>query len=135
MTTKIYIIGNIFKNNQILLRKKFVGSLPYTETWYSFGVEFVADQNPIETFITYMSDTFEINTNLKEALPWSNEVKIDHDGLEKSFIYLQATFEHLTGDPKLPDGHEKIEFIDIDKLADLDIVPPTLQVLDSLNLV
>ena len=51
---KVYIIGNIFKGDKVLLRKKFPGSKPYIETWYSFGVEFIPDQDPYETFLKYI---------------------------------------------------------------------------------
>ncbi len=63
MITKTLIIGNILKGNFVLMRKKFVGSEPYQETWYSFGVEFVPGEDPGETFKKYIKSIAGVNVS------------------------------------------------------------------------
>ena len=53
---KILIIGDIKKDNTILMRKKFAGSKPYIETWYSFGTEFIFGKDPLVTFRDFIKN-------------------------------------------------------------------------------
>ncbi|GAB4143559.1 MAG: hypothetical protein OHK0017_01080 [Patescibacteria group bacterium] len=135
LPSKIMLIGNILKGGSLLLRKKFAGSPPYNETWYSFGVEFNPDQEPVTQFQKYIETFIGLNCRLNQVLPWSNEVKEDHDGVEKHFIYLQMLFEYLDGEPILPEGHEKIEFISLNNLSEIDLVPPTRENLIRIGLI
>jgi hypothetical protein len=104
-------------------------------SWYSFGKELVPDNDPIKYFVEYIKKELDIQIILKDILPWSDEIKADHDEVQKHFIYLQATFEYVNGEPKLPENHEKIKFINFSVLKNIDIVPPTIKVLKSLHLI
>lgn len=126
MPTKVLIIGNILKGNSVLMRKKFAGSEPYQETWYSFGAEFVPGEDPGETFKKYIKGLAGVDVSPVRNFFWDTETKKDHDGIEKQFIYLDLECEYVSGEPIIPEGHEKIEWIPIEKLSELDVVPPSV---------
>ncbi len=126
MSTKILIIGNIIKGNSVLMRKKFAGSEPYQETWYSFGAEFVPGEDPGETFKKYIKGLAGVDVSPVRNFFWDTETKNDHDGIEKQFIYLDLECEYVSGEPITPVGHEKIEWIPIENLSAIDVVPPSV---------
>ncbi len=130
---KVLIIANIKKGDAILMRKKFAGSKPYTETWYSFGCDFVLGQEPMSTFVTFIKNFIGIDVSPIKSLTWDSETKEDSDGIYKQFIYLDAEFEYVSGDIKVPEGLEKVEWVSINQLKNLDIVPPSVKLLKKLQ--
>jgi hypothetical protein len=133
MPTKILIIGNILKGSSVLMRKKFAGSEPYEETWYSFGAEFVPGEDPGETFKKYIKSFAGVDVSPVRNFFWDTETKKDHDGIKKQFIYLDLECEYISGEPTIPQGHEKIEWIPIEKLPSIDVVPPSVIVFKKLE--
>jgi len=133
MAIKILIIGNILKGNSVLMRKKFAGSEPYLETWYSFGSEFVPGEDPGESFKKYIKVFAGIDISPVQNFFWDTEVKKDHDGIEKQFVYLDLECKYISGEPVIPKGHEKIEWIPIETLSKIDVVPPSVAMFQKLG--
>ncbi|MEX2411168.1 MAG: NUDIX domain-containing protein [Candidatus Paceibacterota bacterium] len=125
METKILIIAVIRKGNKVLFRKKPEGSLPYNETWYLFGEELVGDSKPEEIIKNKVKKQTGIDIKLIDRLGWDTEIKTDHDGKEKLFIYLDALCDYVSGKLELSEGIEKLEWIHINDLDDYDLVPPS----------
>lgn len=133
MQTKILIIGNIKKGNSILMRKKFAGSGPYKETWYSFGSEFIAGEDPSQTFKKYVKNFVGIEITPIRYFFWDTEIKKDHDGTEKQFIYLDLECEYASGEPLVPEDLEKVEWVPIEKLNTIDVVLPSVEMFQRLG--
>lgn len=127
MQTVILIIGVVKRGDAVLLRKKPAGSKPYNETWYSFGTEFVPGQEPTRTFIDYIKNYIGITVTASKKLGWDTEVKADRDNIIKQYVYLNFEFMYESGKLELPDGLEKVEFVPLDQLAKLDLVPPSVK--------
>ncbi|TAK57412.1 hypothetical protein EPO17_02020 [Patescibacteria group bacterium] len=123
---KILIVGNIKKGDSILMRKKFAGSKPYLETWYSFGTEFIPGQDPRDTFVGYIQGFVGVIIRPTKRVFWDTEIKEDHDGITKQFVYLDLELEYVSGEPFVPEGLEKVEWILIANLSKLDVVPPSV---------
>ena len=130
---KVLIIGNIKKGDAILMRKKFAGSKPYIETWYSFGCDFVSGEEPMTTFVNFIKTFVGINVAPVKYLFWDFETKEDIDGVLKQFIYLDAEFEYVSGEVMVLEGLEKVEWITISQLQNLDIVPPSVKLFKKLQ--
>jgi len=135
MLNKILIIGVIKKDNTILMRKKFPGSQPYKETWYSFGCEFVPGEAPEDTFQKYIKNLLSIDISPLRQLSWDTEKKSDYDGIEKQFIYLELEFSYVSGQHIVPSEFEDVQWIALEKLKDLDVVPPSVQLFKRLGYV
>lgn len=133
LPTKTLIIGVIKKDDSILLRKKFKGSKPYTETWYSFGTEYNPDETPADTFIQYIKETVGIDVRPTAELSQSTETKPDPDGIQKQFIYLNLECEYISGDISIPPDLETVAWIPLQQLAEIDIVPPSVALFKRLG--
>jgi hypothetical protein len=134
LPVKIFIVGNIKKGNSVLWRKKFAGSTPYSETWYSFGCEFVPGADPAQTFIDYIRGYLNIEISVSRHLSWDTEMKNDPDGEPKQFIHLELGCDYVSGEPVVPEGLEKVEFVAVEDLPKIDIVPPSLKMFRRLGI-
>ena len=130
---KVLVIANIKKGDAILMRKKFAGSKPYTETWYSFGCDFVSGQEPMSTFVTFIKGFVGLDVTPIKSLSWDSETKDDTDGVYKQFVYLDAEFEYVSGEITIPEGLEKVEWVPVNQLQTLDIVPPSVKLFKKLG--
>lgn len=127
MKIKILSIGVVKKDNDILFRKKPDGSLPYKETWYIFGGEVgTTEIDPDQALILQVKEQAGITISIIDRIGWDTEIKKDHDGEEKLFIYLDSLCSYVSGELKLGTGIEKLEWVPIDQLSKYDIVPPSV---------
>ncbi len=125
MELKILIIAIVQKGNQVLLRKKPDGSPPYKETWYLFGGELNPSSDPEKTLRETLKRQAGINVRVGKKLGWDTETKKDHDGTEKVFVYLYTFCEYIDGRLLPSPGIEKIEWADIEKISEYDLIPPS----------
>ncbi len=134
MQTKILIIALIEHNGKILLRKKPDGAPPYKETWYLFGVEINnGDQNFEELLNKQIHEQTGINISIIERLSWDTEIKNDHDGEEKLFVYLDCKCIYLNGELTPGKGIEKLEWVSKENLSSYDLVPPSKKLFSKLG--
>ncbi len=125
MELKVLVVGVIKKDNQILLRKKPDGSPPYKETWYLFSGELKNDEIPEIVIKEAVKKHTGINIRMVKPINWDTEIKEDLDGVIKNFVYLDVECDYIDGELQKGEGIEKLEWVDIDKLAQYDIVPPS----------
>lgn len=131
---KELIIAVIEKNGSVLMRKKPAGSHPYKETWYSFGCERISAQDDPTTLKNYLKAELEIDVEVdNKRIPFGTEMKEDHDGITKNFIYVNLLCRYLGGTPKIPKGAEKVEWIPKEKLGEYDMIPPSVKLFKSLG--
>lgn len=133
MPIKLLIIGVIKRDDSILMRKKFAGSAPYDETWYSFGCDFISGVNPAITFAEYVRSFVGVTVAVQDHLSWDTEVKEDYDGVMKQFIYLNIECAYVSGDIVVPESLEKVEWVSLQNLENLDIVPPSIALFKKLG--
>ncbi len=133
MKTKILVIGVVRKGEEILLRKKPEGSLPYKETWYLFGGELTGDSIPEKAIQDQLEKQAGIKIKMIEQLSWDAEVKKDHDGERKLFVYLDCLCEYVSGKLKAAEGIERLKWVDTKELSKYDHVPPSRKLLKKLG--
>jgi hypothetical protein len=132
--SKKLLIVVIQNGDKILMRKKPEGSLPYKETWYLFGCEAKPDQEDSLTLTRYAKEDLGIDIHSIVPIGEDSEVKQDHDGLVKKFIYINFDSLYRGGIPKVPMGAERVEWIAKDKLREYDIVPPSVKLFKKMGL-
>jgi len=134
LQTKELIIAVVDNDDAILMRKKPLGSLPYTETWYLFGCERIQSQDDIKTMKEYLKSVVGIDVDIETgSISSERETKQDHDGVTKIFAYTNLLCHYLGGAPRVPSGALKIEWIPKDKLAEYDLVPPSVKLLKTMG--
>lgn len=117
----------------MLMRKKPDGSPPYPQTWYLFGAEATPDKLPDEALKEHVKKQVGIDIRIDKKFSWDTEVKQDLDGVEKFFVYLDVLCEYKNGEPTLTPGIEKLEWVEIARLSEYDIVPPSVEVFRKLG--
>lgn len=134
LTEKTLIIAVIENDDAILMRKKPFGSEPYKETWYLFGCELISDQDNSTTLKNYLKTEFGVDVEVNgEQISFANEVKMDHDGIEKFFTYINMQCRYLGGTLVVPKGLERVDWVPKEKLANYDLVPPSVLLLKKLG--
>ena len=133
MQTKVLVVGIVKKDDAILMRKKPEGSLPYKETWYLFGGEVTSEVSPDKAIIDEVFVKAGVNVAVKNKIAWDTEIKHDLDDIEKFFVYLDVECEYVSGDIKVGEGIEKIEWVKPEDLPSYDIVPPSRILFEKLG--
>lgn len=133
LSMKTLLMAVIEKDAAILMRKKPAGSPPYHEMWYLFGCEKDLMKDDTETLAEYLFNTLGIVVNNFLEIGQDGEVKEDHDGIVKQFVYINFTCIYQEGEIKIPEGIEKVSWIPKTELAQYDIVPPTVILLKELQ--
>jgi len=133
---KELIIAVVEKDDAILMRKKPDGSPPYKETWYMFGCEPVSGKDNKQVIKDYLKSELGIDVEIEDrVIDADTEVKADHDGITKTFIYRNLLCKYLGSEPRVPKGAEKVEWILKNELSDYDLVPPSRKLLKNLGYV
>lgn len=70
---------------------------------------------------------------LPSSLHGTEETKIDHDGEEKRFIYLDVLCEIASGEPKPINPNEELKWVTLDKLSEYEQVPPGVKLFKKLG--
>jgi len=133
MKIKVLVVGIVKKGDKILLRKKPEGSPPYKETWYLFGGELVGSTTPERAIQNQLEKQARIKVKMTEQLGWDTEVKEDHDGERKLFVYLDCMCEYLSGKLQPAKGIERLEWANIKELSKYEHVPPSRRLLRKLG--
>jgi len=133
MKVKILVVGVVKKGNKILLRKKPEGSPPYKETWYLFGGELTGNIPPEKAIQNQLKKQAGIRVKMTQQLGWDTEIKEDHDGERKVFVYLDCLCKYVSGKLQPAKGIERLEWVDIKKLGKYDHVPPSRKLLKKLG--
>mgnify|MGYP001582720250 CR=1 FL=1 len=87
LESKTLLIAVVENGDNILMRKKPGGSLPYKETWYLFGCERKSNQDDEKTLIEYLKEVIGVDVYSPVNVGEDSEVKQDHDGIVKNFTY------------------------------------------------
>ncbi|MBI2122200.1 MAG: NUDIX domain-containing protein [Candidatus Sungbacteria bacterium] len=126
MNTTILIIGVVKKSNQVLLRKKPPGVGPYKEPWYLFGGKIELEKEaPEEVIQRTIKEQAGIDVKMTQRLGWDTEVKPSEQEVETFYIYLDTLCEYISGELKPGPGIFHLEWVDIEKLGEYELNPPT----------
>ncbi len=133
MQKKALIVGVAIKDGTVLMRKKPKGSKPYKETWYLFGAEVKAGVDPKQALVHEIETKTGIKVAVKKLLGQDTETKVDHDGIEKEFTYIDVACEYVSGVIIVGHGIEMVKWVKIDDLKSYDIVPPSRALFEKLG--
>lgn len=133
MKTVLMAIAVIRKDDQILIRKFDPNRNPYKEPWGLFGGRLEGDGTVVEMLNRELQDRWNMTVRITEQLTWDEDQKIDHDGEEKRFIYLDALCELASGDPRPINPNEELKWVAIADLASYQQVPPGVRLFKKLG--
>ena len=127
------VIAVIRENNKILLRKTDPSKNPYSEPWALFGAKLDGEGDLIDQMNREFSERWNMKVSITERLWWDEDQKIDHDGEEKMFIYLDVLCRVSEGSITPTNQNEILEWASINNLEDYELNPPTAVLLKRLG--
>ena len=135
MKTAMMAIAVIKDGDKVLLRKFDPEKNPYKEPWGLFGGRLEGDGTVEEMLNKELLQRWNMTVHITEQLTWDEDLKKDHDGEEKRFIYLDAMCELSSGEPKPINPNEELTWVAIPDLAEYDHVPPGIRLFKKLGYV
>jgi ADP-ribose pyrophosphatase YjhB (NUDIX family) len=133
MKTVLMAIAVIKKDDRILIRKFDPAKNLYQDPWGLFGGRLEGDGTVIEMLNRELNERWNITVTINEQLTWDEDQKIDHDGEEKRFIYLDALCELTSGEPKPVNPNEELKWVPIPELGENQQVPPGVRLFKKLG--
>lgn len=133
MNTVLMPIAVVKKEDQILIRKMDPEKSPYAELWALFGGRVEGNDSILDALNRELSDRWNFTVSITEKLWWNEEIKVDHDGEEKRFIYLDVLCSIADGEPKPINENELLQWVLVSELNQYDVNPPTRTLLAKLG--
>ena len=125
MNTVLMPVAVVKDGDKVLLRKMDPLKSPYDQLWALFGGRVESESSVNEALNKELMNRWNFSVSIVEKLWWDEEVKVDHDGEEKRFVYLDAICNITEGNPEPVNQNETLEWVSINDLRKYDINPPT----------
>lgn len=126
-------IAVIQSDGDILIRRFDPAKNPYKEPWGLFGGRLEGDGTVVEMLNRELSARWNMQVTIKEQLTWDEDQKVDHDGEEKRFIYLDALCNLASGEPRPVNPNEELKWVAINRLSEYQQVPPGVRLFKKLG--
>jgi len=133
MNTVLMPIAVVKKEDRILIRKMDPEKSPYAELWALFGGRVEGNDSILDALNRELSDRWNFTVSITEKLWWNEEIKVDHDGEEKRFIYLDVLCSIADGEPRPINENELLQWVLVSELNQYDVNPPTRTLLAKLG--
>ena len=125
MKTVLMPVAVVKDGDKVLLRKMDPAKSPYDQLWALFGGRVESESSVNEALNKELMSRWNFSVSIVEKLWWDEEIKVDHDGKEKRFVYLDAICNITEGNPEPVNQNETLEWVSINDLRKYDISPPT----------
>ncbi|MCB9823048.1 NUDIX domain-containing protein [Candidatus Nomurabacteria bacterium] len=135
MKTLLMAIAIVRKNDSLLLRKTDPDRNPYQQPWALFGGKIEGDGDITTLLNKELEERWSFTVIIDERLWWDEDIKLDHDGEEKRFVYIDALCRVESGEPSPLNPNEELKWVKISDLGNYELNPPTQNVLNRLNYV
>jgi len=126
-------IAIIKDGNKILLRKVDPAKNPYTEPYALFGGRIDGEGKVDELINVDLKKRWDMSVSIDEKLWWDEEIKTDHDGETKLFIYLDALCSITSGSVTPVNQNEQLKWVELSDLSSYSLNPPSAVVLKKLS--
>ena len=119
--------------DKVLLRKMDPLKSPYDQLWALFGGRVESESSVDEALNKELMNRWNFSVSIVEKLWWDEEIKVDHDGKEKRFVYLDAICNIAEGNPDPVNQNETLEWVSVNNLREYAINPPTKTLLTRIG--
>ena len=135
MKTVLMAVAVVKAQDKILLRKMDPVKSPYKELWALFGGRIDGEGSVEDLLNKELKQRWNFTVRISDRLWWDEELKVDHDGEEKRFVYIDAVCEIAADEPNPVNENEILEWVTLSELASYDLNPPTKTLLKRLEYV
>jgi ADP-ribose pyrophosphatase YjhB (NUDIX family) len=124
MKTVLMAIPIILMDNKTLLRKFDPSRNPYKQAWGGVSGKLVGEGSIEDMMNRELKERWNITAKIDKQLSWDEDIKKDHDGEVKRFIYLDALCSLASGDPRPVNHNEELRWVALEDLPKYDLCPP-----------
>lgn len=135
MKTVLMAVAVVKNQDKVLIRKMDPAKSPYKELWALFGGRIDGEGSVEELLNQELMQRWNFKVRISDKLWWDEELKVDRDGEEKRFVYIDAICEVEAGEPNPVNKNETLEWVALGELTNYDLNPPTKTVLKRLEYV
>lgn len=133
MKTVLMAVAVVKDGDKVLLRKMDPAKNPYQQSWALFGGRVGDEGLIVDSLNKELQARWNFSVTLAEKLWWDEETKIDQDGEEKRFVYVDAVCTVANGDPTPVNQNEILEWVPVTGLSSYDLNPPTKTLLGRMG--
>ena len=133
MNTVLMPVAVVKDGDKVLLRKMDPLKSPYDQLWALFGGRVESESSVNEALNKELMNRWNFSVSIVEKLWWDEEIKVDHDGKEKRFVYLDAICNITEGNPDPVNQNETLEWVSVNNLREYAINPPTKTLLTRIG--
>mgnify|MGYP003585253855 CR=1 FL=1 len=133
MNTVLMPVAVVKDGDKVLLRKMDPLKSPYDQLWALFGGRVESESSVDEALNKELMNRWNFSVSIVEKLWWDEEIKVDHDGKEKRFVYLDAICNIAEGNPDPVNQNETLEWVSVNNLREYAINPPTKTLLTRIG--
>ncbi|HKX24625.1 MAG TPA: NUDIX domain-containing protein, partial [Candidatus Saccharimonadales bacterium] len=109
MKTVLMAVAVVKDGDRVLLRKMDPAKNPYQQPWALFGGRIEDDGLIVESLNKELAGRWNFTVAITERLWWDEEAKVDQDGEEKRFVYLDTLCAVEGGQPEPVNPNEVLE--------------------------
>lgn len=121
------------EDDKLLLRQTDPNKNPYQQPWALFGGRIEGEGTVQDLLNKELVARWNFSVIINDKLWWDEDIKTDHDGEEKRFIYIDAICTISDGEPKPINEHESLEWVAVGGLGKYELNPPTQTLLKRLH--
>lgn len=133
MKTVLMAIAIVKQETKVLLRKTDPERNPYSEPWALFGGRIEGEGTIQELLNKELSERWNFSIEIDERLWWDEDIKADHDGEVKRFVYIDTICSISNGVPNPINKNEELEWAEIEDLSNYNHNPPGRKLLKRLG--
>jgi len=136
MKARIIVVGLIEKDGKFLLGEKSVNVGPYANTWHIPGGGINPEEESMEDALKReIKEETGIEIQNIQPVGFDEDYEKNKHAEMTHYIFLDFKADYLSGEIKAGDDMNKLQWIEKDKLNDLNINKPTRKLLQKLNLI
>ena len=133
MKTVLMAIAIIKDGDKLLIRKMDPAKNPYKEEWGLFGGRIDGEGMVEELLNKELKERWDMSVSIDERLDWDEDMKADHDGEVKRFVYIDALCSIKSGSVSPVNRNEELKWVPQAELREYAVNPPTATVFKKLN--
>ncbi len=131
MKTVLMAIAIIEQDGKVLLRKMDPAKNPYQEPWALFGGRLEGEGDTQTLMNVELNARWNMSIRITDRIAWDEEQKVDQDGEEKHFIYLDAKSVVVSGEPRSNNPNEELSWVPVAEVLAQDLNPPSRVILEK----
>jgi|SRR3989344_3912775 len=133
MKTRLIVSAVIEKNHDLLFGRKKSDVGPYPNTWHLIGGGVDDGESLTDAIKREIKEEAGIEVKISRSLGFDEDYEPNKHGEITHYIFLVFLAEYISGDIKADDDIVKLEWIPREKLVDIELNKPTVELFKKMG--